>query len=100
MTPERSHWDGTHEGNDVNRGETKIIGTSHDSMGVRCNEGCANHVADKTATRKLRQQVKEHPMQNAACDADSRRGTFEDLIQICCVGMERSKFEKIINLFE
>merc|ERR1711865_1067632 len=39
-------------------------------------------------------------MKNIAGDAAGRRGTFEDLTQICCLGMERSKIDSIINLFE
>lgn len=100
VTTERDHWDGAYGGRDETRGETNRIGASHAGLGVRWKEGHAKYAAKKVATSKLRRQAREYPMQNIAGDAAGRRGTFEDLTQICCLGMERSKIDSIINLFE
>ena len=39
-------------------------------------------------------------MQSVAGDENSRRGTFEDLLQTYCLGMMISKSDTILELFE
>ena len=52
------------------------------------------------ANTKIRQQTLDYPRQDVAGDVEGRRGSFEDLIQICCMGFERSKTDSILGLFE
>ena len=100
VTLERSHWDGAHLDKDIIRNEINRIGTSHAGLGVRWKERNDKHVAKRTSTSKLKQQAKKCPTQSISGSADVRKGTFEDLVQICCLGMERSKIENVIDSFQ
>ena len=76
------------------------IGSSHIGMGVRWKTGHEKYAAQKDFTSKCRQQAYDYPMSNVECSIESRRVEFDDLKQICCLGMEKNKLESIINLFE
>ena len=69
-------------------------------MGVRWKTGHEKYAAQKDSISKRRQQAYDYPMSNVECSIESRRGEFDDLKQICCLGMEKNKLESIINLFE
>ena len=100
VSSDNKHWDGAYAGMDMNRGEINRIGASHVGIGIRWETGHARYARRENAISKIRQQAIDYPNKDAAGLGDGRRGTFDDLKQLCCLGMDRSKIDAIINLFE
>ena len=58
------------------------------------------NAAKKIPANKLRKKAKDYPIQSVASSTGASRGVFEELIQIYCLGIERTKMDNVIDLLE
>ena len=76
------------------------IGASHVGIGVIWETGYSKYARSQIISSKTSKQALCSPTQDVSGPGNFRRGDFDNLTQLCCVGIDRSKTDDIIDFFE